>query len=66
MFLSLLKNQYNLSLQVIEYNNKLILQKLKVKRYIESLHIRIKPLPTYTQALNRDAKCSGDVVKQKI
>ena len=66
MFLSILENQYNLKLQVIECNNKLTSQKPKVKRYIKSLHIRIKPSLLYTQALNEGTKCLGGVVKQKI
>ena len=65
-FLSLLENQYNLKLQVVECNNELTSQKPKVKRYIESLHIRIEPSPLYTQDLNRGAKRSRGVVKQKI
>ena len=65
-FLGLLKNQYDLNIQVVECNNELILQKPGVKQYIESQHIRIEPSPTYTQALNGGAERSGGVVKQKI
>src|SRR5271167_975183 len=65
-FLSLLENQYNLKLQVVECDNELTTQKLKAKRYIESLHIRIEPSPLYTQGLNGSAERSGGVVKQKI
>src|SRR5947199_2889827 len=66
MFLSLLERQYELKLQVIEYDNELMTQKPGVKRYIESLHIKVKPLPPYMQALNEGAEYSGGVVKQKI
>jgi hypothetical protein len=66
MFLSLLKKQYNLTLQVFKCNNKLTSQKPGVKKYIESLHIRIEPSLLYTQALNGGAKRLGSVVKQKI
>jgi hypothetical protein len=65
-FLGLLKNQYKLKPQVFECDNELTSQKPGVKKYIESLHIRIKPSPPYTQALNRGAERSGGVVKQKI
>ena len=65
-FLGLLKNQYNLKPQVIECDNELTSQKPRVKRYIESLHIRIEPSPPYTQALNGGAERLGGVVKQKI
>ena len=65
-FLGLLENQYNLKPQVVECDNELTTQKPKVKRYIESLHIRIEPSPPYTQALNGGAERSGGVVKQKI
>jgi hypothetical protein len=65
-FLGLLKNQYNLKPQVIECDNELTTQKPKVKRHIESLHIRIEPSPPYTQGLNGGAERSGGVVKQKI
>ena len=51
---------------MIEYDNELTSQKPKVKRYIKSLHIRIKPLLLYTQALNGGAKHSRGVVKEKI
>jgi hypothetical protein len=65
-FLGLLKNQYDLKPQVIECDNELTTQKPAVKRYVESLHIRIEPSPPYTQALNGAAERSGGVVKQKI
>ena len=66
MFLGLLKNQYNLKPQVIECDNELTSQKPAVKRYIESLHIKVEPSLAYTQSLNRSAERSGGVVKQKI
>ena len=65
-FLSLMKNQYELKPQVLECDNELTSQKPGVKKYIESLHIRIEPSPPYTQALNGGAERSGGVVKQKI
>src|SRR5947207_13913281 len=65
-FLSLLERQYKLKPQVIEYDNELTTQKPGVKRYIESLHIKIEPSPLYMQALNEGAEHSGGVVKQKI
>ena len=65
-FLGLLNNQYELKPQVIECDNELTTQKPGVKRYIESLHIKVEPSPPYTQALNGGAERSGGVVKQKI
>ena len=65
-FLGLLERQYELKPQVIECDNELTTQKPGVKRYIESLHIKVEPSPPYTQALNGGAECSGSVVKQKI
>ena len=65
-FLGLLERQYELKPQVIECDNELMTQKPGVKRYIESLHIKVEPSPPYTQALNGGAEHSGDVVKQKI
>ena len=65
-FLGLLERQYELKPQVIECDNELTTQKPGVKRYIESLHIKVEPSPPYTQALNGGAECSGGVVKQKI
>src|SRR5947207_11389464 len=71
-FLSLLERQYELKLQVIEYDNELTTQKSGVKRYIKSLHIKVEPSLPYMQALNVGAEQnvgaehSGGVVKQKI
>ena len=65
-FLGLLERQYELKPQVIECDNELTTQKPGVKRYIESLHIKVEPSPPYTQALNGGAERSGGVVKQKI
>ena len=48
---------------MVECDNELILQKPRVKQYIKSQYIRIKPLPTYMQALNKGAKHLGGVVK---
>ena len=62
----LLENQYNIKPQAIECDNELTSQKPKVKRYIESLHIRIEPSLPYIQDLNRAAEHSGGVVKEKI
>ena len=61
-----MEKQYELKLQVIECDNELTIQKPGVKRYIESLHIKIEPSTPYTQALNGGAERSGGVVKQKI
>ena len=65
-FLGLLENQYKLKPQVVECDNELTSQKPRVKRYIESLHMKVKPSPPYTQGLNGGAERSGGVVKQKI
>ena len=65
-FLGLFKNQYDLKLQVIECDNELTTQKREVKRYIDSLHMRIEPSLPHTQALNGGAECTGGIVKQKI
>ena len=65
-FLGLLERQYELKPQVIECDNELTTQKPGVKRYIESLHIKVEPSSPYMQALNGGAERSGGVVKQKI
>ena len=46
-FLGLLERQYELKPQVIECDNELTTQKPGVKRYIESLHIKVEPSLPY-------------------
>jgi hypothetical protein len=56
---------YGIKVQVIECDNELTSQKPAVRRFIESLSIKVEPSPPYTQALNGGAERSGGVVKDK-
>ena len=56
---------YGIKVQVIECDNELTSQKPAVRRFIESLSIKVEPSPPYTQALNGGAERSEGVVKDK-
>jgi hypothetical protein len=61
----ILENQYGIKPQVIECDNEITTQKPAVRRFIESLSIKVEPSPPYTQELNGGAERSGGVVKDK-
>ena len=39
--------QYNKIVKAIEYDNKIVIVKPRVKEYLERLAIRLEPLPPY-------------------
>ena len=61
----ILENHHEIKPQVIECDNEITTQKPAVRRFIESLSIKVEPSPPYTQELNAGAERSGGVIKDK-
>jgi hypothetical protein len=60
-----MKKQFNITIKVIETDNKIITVKQEVKKWCTSLSIRIEPSAPNTQAQNGGAERSGGVIKEK-
>jgi hypothetical protein len=64
-FLGMLERQYGVNVKAIECDNEIVINKPRIKAFLERRHIRIEPSPPHTQALNGAAERSGGVVKDR-
>ena len=62
----ILERQYEIKPKVIECDNEIITLKPAVKKYLNSLFLKLEPSPSYTQDLNEGTEYSGGVVKNKM
>jgi transposase InsO family protein len=60
-----LKTQFNITVKVIETDNKITTVKAEVSRWCASLGIKIEPSALDTQAQNGGAERLGGVIKEK-
>jgi hypothetical protein len=64
-FFLFLKNHFNVTVKVVEADNKITTVKPEVERWLASQGVIVEPSATDTQAQNGGAECSGGVNKEK-
>jgi hypothetical protein len=65
LFVQFMRNQFNITVKVIETDNEIVTVKQEVERWCTSVSIRIEPSAPDTQAQNGGAERSGGVIKEK-
>ena len=65
-FFTKIDAQQKVSPTVLECDNEIVTQKLRVTEYLEQRGIKIEPSAPYTQDQNGGAERSGGVIKEKI